>query len=124
VATLTEAFEHFDAVPKNIRFAWSAFSRDRSRLVCTLWQHEFKGKNYPLWTEGDGVESPGYLDHLQFLRHAIDNRIPIEGFIVIAKNPSDGEEIKEALIDRVFHLEVAEDTPSSIVGRVIRVRAE
>jgi hypothetical protein len=60
VATLTEAFAHFDAVPTNIRTSWSAFTRDRSMLVCTLWQHGFNGKDYTLWSKDWGDSSVGY----------------------------------------------------------------
>jgi hypothetical protein len=122
MATLTEAYETFDAVPTNIRYSWSAFSRDMSTLVCTLWQHDFRGREYPLWVEDSrSRESPGYPEHYRQLRHAIDNNIPIVGFIVVANDPAVGNSVKEAHVDRLFHFEVTVDTPGTIVGRIVRV---
>ncbi len=122
MATLSEAFAIFDAVPTNVRYSWSALSRDKSRLICTLWQHEFEGKDYPLWVTDESSQSTGYVEHSRDLRFAIENSLPIVGFVVIATNPRAKDiSVKEALVDRLFHLQVVSDTPDKVVGRIIKV---
>lgn len=122
MATLSEAFSIFDATPTNVRYSWSAMSRNKTSLVCTLWQHEFSGREYPLWITDTKSKSPGYSEHLRQLRYAIENNLSIVGFIVIAIDPSDYDtKIKEALVDRLFHLEVVLDTPDKVVGCITRV---
>ena len=38
--TLTAAFAHFGAKPRNARWSWSAISPDQKTVVVTLWEHE------------------------------------------------------------------------------------
>jgi hypothetical protein len=117
--TLSEAYEHFNAVPTNIRYSWSAFTRDGSSLVCTLWKHDFTNYNYPFWLEGADTQSSGYAEHYRNLRRAIDSGIPITGFIVDANDPHAAvTTVKEAHVDRLFRFTVTVDVPGRIVGRV------
>jgi hypothetical protein len=121
MATLTDAFEHFDAPPTNIRWSWSAFSRDGSRLVCALYQHEFRGKDFTLWSNEWDQGSVGFAEQLRNLRRAIDERIPITGFIVVAKDPKASElKIVEARRDRLLHLKIIQDIPEKIIGRIAK----
>ena len=122
MATLTQAFEYFDANPTNIRYSWSAFSRDHSRLVCTLWQHEFDGKQYTLWSSGWKGSSVGWSEQHRNLSKAIAEGVPITGFVVIAKDASAGQlSVESAKTDRLFHLEVVEHDADWIVGQINRV---
>ena len=124
MATLTEAFAAFNADPTNVRYSWSAVSRDRKQLVCTLWQHEFRpgGKDYPLWIKEANPTSTGYREHERLVRQAIVQSMPIIDFLVIATNPGARDtKVKEALVDRVFHLKVSHDTPAEVIARVERV---
>jgi len=89
-----------------------------------MWQHYFRGKEYPLWILGDGVESPGYSEHHRYLRRAIDNGLSIVGFIVVANEPSGpNPSVREAHTDRLFELEIVTDTAERIVGKLRNVAA-
>ena len=122
MATLTEAFEHFDAQPTNIRYCWSAFGRDKSKLVCTLWQHEFDAKKYTLWSSDWEGSSAGCSEQRRNLDEAIANAIPITGFVVIAKDPKAGQlSIELANTDRLFHLNIVEYSDDRIVGKIVKV---
>jgi hypothetical protein len=121
VATLTEAFERFDAVPTNIRYSWSAFSRDGSKLVCTLWQHEFDAKKYTLWSSGWKGGSVGWNEQRRNLDKAIAGGIPITGFVVIAKDPKAGQlSVEAAKTDRLFYLNIIEHNAEWIVGQIAK----
>ena len=122
MATLTEAFEHFDAEPTNIRYSWSAFSRDKTRLVCTLWQHEFAAKKYTLWSSEWKGSSVGWNEQRRNLDEAIANSIPVTGFVVIAKDPKAGQlSVESAKTDRLFHLNIIEHSSEWIVGEIAKV---
>lgn len=122
MATLTDAFEHFDAEPTNIRYSWSAFTRDGSKLVCTLWQHEFDAKKYTLWSSGWKGSSVGWTEQRKNLDKAIADGILITGFVVIAKNAKAGQlSVDSAKTDRLFHLNIVEHSKDCIVGQITTV---
>ncbi len=84
-----------------------------------MWKHYFSGKQYPLWLEGDGVESLGYSEQLRHLRRAIESGIPIVGFLVEANDPQGrNPTVREAYTDRLFKLDIMTDTSERIVGRI------
>lgn len=122
MATLTEAFEYFDAAPTNIRYSWSAFCRDRSKLVCTLWQHEFDAKKYTLWSSAWKGGSVGWNEQRRNLDAAIAEGIPITGFVVVAKDPKATQlSVETAKTDRLFHLTIIEHNDDWIVGEIARI---
>lgn len=125
MATLTKAFEHFDAVPTNIRYSWSAFTRDKSSLVCTLWQHEFSGKKYTLWGKTWKGGSAGWSEQRRNLDEAIEAGLPITGFVVVARDPKAGKlSVESAKIDRLFHLKIVEHDHEWIVGETVGIEKQ
>lgn len=122
MVTLTRAFKHFNASPTNIRYSWSAFTREKTKLVCTLWQHEFDGRKYTLWGKKWTSESSGWSEQRRNLDEAIKYRIPVVGFIVIAKDPTASDlKVASAKTDRLFHMTIIEQDADWIVGEIAGV---
>lgn len=79
--TLTEAFAHFGAVPKNPRWSWSARSADGETVVITLWKDRISGHKqgrieYNEGSHGDVVKwmsRPGNRERLDNLLWAQDH---------------------------------------------------
>ena len=40
--THTKAFKHFDTVPRNVQWSWSARNENTATVVVTLWQDQFR----------------------------------------------------------------------------------
>ncbi|MER9005891.1 hypothetical protein NKI15_19865 [Mesorhizobium sp. M0862] len=90
--THTQAFAHFETVPANVQWSWSARNEGKKIVVVTLWQDEFKkvdGKlvyaRGALWN--DAKRRNGHNELMKNLRWALDN---CEGWLkVIIAIPKD-----------------------------------
>jgi len=62
MSSLGKAFAHFGAVPRNVRWSWSARSEDGKTVVLALWSDRFRWKARPLGYDGNEPSLPeGWL---------------------------------------------------------------
>ncbi len=113
--THTQAFAHFDTVPVNVQWSWSARNESEKIVVVTLWQDEFKkvdGKlvyaRGALWD--DAKRRNGHNELMKNLRWALDN---CDGWLkVIIAIPKD-KNARPRSIDECF--------PSKMQIRVVEL---
>lgn len=77
VTTLTAAFAHFGAVPKNVLYAWSAVSPDGGTVVLTWWEDEVERRNGKLAydTRNNSYNSPNIWGNRRGNRERTKNLI-------------------------------------------------
>src|SRR5689334_16503881 len=110
----TQAFAHFGAKPKNVRWSWSAVSDDGETAVVTLWQGGFSRRDGKLVYDGSfGQDSrPGQNELRETLKWAYTNcHRRLNAIIAIARDPgSESRRIKDCfpapMTMRLTHLDL------------------
>jgi hypothetical protein len=111
--THRECFEHFDTIPKNPRWSWSARSTDGTRVAVTFWQDRFeeRGSIYRSAAHsGDSkwLGSPGHKELLENLLWSKENCDGLLHLIIaIPRDPhAEPRAIKECFPQDRFRMRI------------------